>query len=455
MCCVLASSAYSAYCLYAEDERNYVAEFCDSGSAWPVMAEHVAEALAKGLVGNEGFSRIGGDTKEQVNWGMVNRANGTSGYFSLMGKEAYAYAVDMENPDLFFPTWQNGLGERAALMSLGSVRYFTKWAHGDMAVPYGYAQKQVTDGGLILYESPYAMPIGYTYDAILPAAQYEGLPALRKQQALMQAAVLDEAGEAACLGAGMPVGQPVYEETPIPYAITSMEHVRWEQEEGRLVVEEAGGRITIAFEAEKDAETYLRLRGLDIEGTWYEFINVLAGAEGTKAKKLFCTSSVCAWDGKLKNFLIPLNGQEEGPGTAAITFEASGEFKLDGIECYSLPMGGFARQAQERKKEALDAGLAKNKISGTVETSGKRVLCVSIPYGKGWSATVDGKNVPVWLCSGAYLGILLEEGAHQVCFSYQTPGLAAGARITLLALAILCSMAVWPYVKRRVRPRHR
>ena len=449
--CVLISSIFSAYCLYSEKQENYVAQFCESGSAWPILTQHVSEAAIKNLVPLTSFYRVAGDTSDQVNWGMVNGVNGTGNYFSLMGKEAYDHALDMENPDLVFPTWHNGLGERASLLSLNSVRYFTKWTDSNMAVPYGFVLRPETDGRVLLYENSYAMPVGYTYDALLPASEYEALPALRKQQAIMQAAVLGEEGEAFCLEKGMESLENVkYAEKSVPYTITSMEKVQWDKETKELLVEEAGGTITIEVLAEKGTETYLRLKGLDVEGTWYEYVNVLVGAEGTKAKKLFCTSSNCSWDNQLKNFLILLKGtKEEGLQTATITFLGSGEFKLEDIECYALPMGGFVKQAEDRKQESLEADLVHNQIQGRIRTLGKRILCLSLPYSKGWSATVDGEKTPIWVCNGAHMGIFLEEGDHQICFSYETPGLAIGAFVSFFAWMVLAGMGTYDWFRKR------
>ena len=54
-----------------------------------------------------------------------------------------------------------------------------------MAVPYGYSLVETAEGLGTLYETPYAMPIGYTYDSLITEEAWNRLSAIEKQQALM------------------------------------------------------------------------------------------------------------------------------------------------------------------------------------------------------------------------------------------------------------------------------
>lgn len=488
--CVILTAVLSSKSLYSDAGAGYTSEFQDSGTAWQSMTWLSEPAVAKsaensgilalsdtpqdfegiGNTSDTSFSRIEGDTPQETNWGMINDINGANSYFSLTRKELYDYAFDMENPDLKFPSWYNGFGERAQLLSLNSVRYFTKMENSNMAIPYGYVKKQdfqnLEMGGTgILYESPYTMPIGYTYDRVMSYEDWKALPVLRRQQAFMQAAVLEEetlSDTAIVSATGSSESKTEndrtqelqsmgtlrfadkndlnFEEMSLPYTVTTTDGIIWDQEQGRLSVMDGGGEIVVCFKENDNSETYLRVCGFDIETSGYEMLHFFVGADGTQQKKIYCTSSVSAWDGKLKNFLVLISGGtslEDGTQTARIWFPFAGEFKLEGLELYSLPMDSFVTQAADRQKENLDATLSQNQIRGNIQVSGTRILCVSIPYSEGWTAKVDGKKVPVWKCNNMHLGILLEEGTHEIIFSYQTPGLAAGFAISFLAFLCL------------------
>lgn len=466
---VLCSALLSSQSLYSNAGMAYTGEFQEAGKSWQNMTnlsevltanEMMKESSFSGISSSSltsasehvpAFWRIEGDTPQETNWGIISGINGANSYFSLTRKEIYDYAYVLENPDLKFPSWFNGFGERAALLSLNCVRYFSKMEGGTMTVPYGYVQNPQFQnsgaGGTILYETPYAMPMGYTYDKVLSVQDWDSLSALQKQQALMQAAVIhEEAFPTTAQTQLTPKSDLIFDDSPLPFTILSTEGLTWDQENGSLSVGEGGGQITVQYKVPKDSEIYLRVCGFDIEESGYEMLHFFVGADGTQEKKIYCTSSTSAWDGKLKNFLVLVNSgtcQADGSQMARIRFPFSGQFRLDRLEMYSLSMDSFVKQAQDRKKESLDSVLCQNQIKGTIQVSGDRILCVAVPYSDGWTATVDGQKVPVWKCNGMHLGIFLEEGTHQVTFSYRTPGLTAGTAITILALLLLAGTILW------------
>jgi uncharacterized membrane protein YfhO len=52
----------------------------------------------------------------------------------------------------------------------------------------------------------------------------------------------------------------------------------------------------------------------------------------------------------------------------------------------------------------------------------------------GWTAEVDGQPAEILAANYAVRAVPLASGAHRVVFSYRTPGLAAGAWVSGLAL---------------------
>lgn len=59
----------------------------------------------------------------------------------------------------------------------------------------------------------------------------------------------------------------------------------------------------------------------------------------------------------------------------------------------------------------------------------------------GWEATVDGKPVQVFPARGAFQGISVPAGSHEVEFRYRSRGLRIGAPITLVSLLVVALIA--------------
>ncbi len=125
----------------------------------------------------------------------------------------------------------------------------------------------------------------------------------------------------------------------------------------------------------------------------------------------------------------------------------------------------IARLDQEKLAQAVEAvrpgGLqvtesTATRLVGTVEASAEGSLLLSIPYDKGWTATVDGKPAVVFPADvnedgtdGALLAVKLLEGSHTVELTYRAPGQLLGLLVTLASAAVVALLALWPVMRRR------
>lgn len=445
--CVIYGSVMSSKWLYTEKGMHYTDEFQIAGTAWESMTRPT-EAKMKSEMDKNEFYRAEGGAISEANYGMLNGMNGTNPFFSIVSKDVYEYMKSLENADSKFPNWYNGMGDRSAMMSLASVRYFAAEADHSAQIPFGYEKKMETEDG-ILYETSYAMPLGYTYQEILSKEEWDDLSALQKQQAMMQAAVLDETNdrEKKLL---TKKERLLFEEQEIAYTVTESDNIVWNRENGTLQVGEGGGNLLLEWEGIEEAEIYLRICNFDTDGSGKELIYFFAGSKEKEGKKIYVTSDLSVWDGEFKNYLVAVGNGIERCENAKISIPFSGTFHLDDLKLYALPTKTFARQAQELKEEKLNAVLEKNEIKGEITVSSDRFLCISMPYSKGWSAKVDGKKVPVRKCNGMYMGVFLKEGHHVIEMRYRTSGMMAGAMITTASLMIFLWSVFDPH-KRKSR----
>ena len=54
-------------------------------------------------------------------------------------------------------------------------------------------------------------------------------------------------------------------------------------------------------------------------------------------------------------------------------------------------------------------------------------------WAPGWSATADGRRVPILPADGIFRAVAIGPGTHRIVFRYRTPGLRAGAAVSLCA----------------------
>ena len=93
------------------------------------------------------------------------------------------------------------------------------------------------------------------------------------------------------------------------------------------------------------------------------------------------------------------------------------------------------------RREMVVSRYGDTRIDATLEADKPSLLFTSIPYDKGWTVHVDGKRVKTEKLMGAFLGVRVAAGSHELRFRYHPEGLLPGAMISvfsLLALWLLC-----------------
>ncbi|MBQ8793303.1 MAG: YfhO family protein, partial [Clostridia bacterium] len=90
-------------------------------------------------------------------------------------------------------------------------------------------------------------------------------------------------------------------------------------------------------------------------------------------------------------------------------------------------------------------------FSARVTRDKKSLVFFSVPYDKGWTATVNGKAVNVEKVNAGFMAIAVDEGVSWIRFDYQNPGLALGVSVTLgAAIIFIIYMIVSSYYKKIV-----
>ena len=77
-----------------------------------------------------------------------------------------------------------------------------------------------------------------------------------------------------------------------------------------------------------------------------------------------------------------------------------------------------------------------------------RYVYFSVPYDKGWSATVDGNTAEV-IESGGMMVLFVPEGEHNIEFVYHTPGFRAGVMLSGAAFLAFFVYCFYVFIKNR------
>lgn len=317
-----------------------------------------------------------------------------------------------------------------------------------------------------VYRNEYALPMGYVYDGFISRETWDGLSPVAKQEALLQGVVTEQY-------------QGVVQEKDIRLTEKEMDYEvicksrEVSEQEGAFVVTADNATVTLKLDGISDSETYLCFEGLKYESVppydlylGEERVDPLglynktvwdalpySDRKAMKKEKVFWSEPDAAAikiktsAGNAKrfryyteahnhyndrhDFAINLGYSQEPVTQVSVTFEKSGVYSFDAMRLICQPMEGYRDQIAMRRENVFEkVVIGTDTVTGEISLEKPGLLCLSIPYAKGWSAYVDGKEAALYQANVAYMALDLDAGVHSVTLVYHTPLRKAGLCIS-------------------------
>lgn len=467
---VVAGCILNSFWKFSSHGWDAASEDIENSAVWSDWNDNELSLLSDRDAG--AYTRITG-TGLTRNANIFSNISSTQYYWSMSNPFLGKFRNDLylREPQVYF---YEGYDDRTSLLGLSAVRYYI--ANGESCIPYGFSYADEYKY-FTYYENEYALPLGYCYDKGIKKSDWEAYNPVQKQEAQLLAAYVDEDIE----------GEN-FESLNIPDYL-----MPYDPECMSPDITMAPGRITTtAGDASvvlhtKDigphSEIYVCFEGLEFVPTPEYALyfgdesvdpNSLYGKEKwdelsdeAKAKKLkknqywnsIQDTSITALAGdarKVINYMrpdMPMSGgrhdfianlgyMEEGADTVTVSFEKRGIYTFDSLSIYAVPMDDYPQKVSALKSDVLEnIELGTDTITGSISLEEQKLLCLAMPYSKGWSAYIDGIKTPVYCLNERYLGISVPLGQHNIEYRYSTPykktGFAFSAMGVMSCLAVM------------------
>lgn len=469
---VVSSVVFNAMCAYGLD--GYTKEFVPLQDARGAVFENEASRIRK-ISKREGqsFVRYTGRYLDE-NANLLEGNSSTQYYWSLGNPYIAMFNQEMALPDSRSFKYYD-LDDRTLLQELASVQYM----YVDTKDPVSYDYNQV---GEYVYRNAGKLPLGYAYQNVMNRKQYEKLDPVEKEDALLTGAYVEGKTEG--------LRNKVSHEDVRKLSFVTGKRSKYVKQKGNtFTVTRNHAKVTLQIEdAQENAETYLSLKGMQYKGfpgmsrheeRTHNTINRnslgIPAREKVEEKdadyvepdslplKIAFARDGVVLEQKEFRYYTPehqyysgrhdftLNSGYERNGITSITIEfpETGTYSFDSVEVESLSMDTYAEKTAALKKNVLknihlheNSAYALKEISGTIKADHRELLCLSIPYAKGWDAYVDGRKVNILHTNTMYMGIMLDQGYHTVRLVYHTPGLKEGMIISIAGVGI-CVLLAW------------
>lgn len=414
-------------------DDNYVNEFTGSGKGWRLLTEIPGNAIVET---NKEFYRYDQyNTTKITNAAMIQKKCSPQFYFSMSDNNISRFMREMYlnfSSDYNY----NNLDGRSVLEALAAVRYFVVKEEEKGYLPYAYKKQNgdiVIDGvKYMAYEDENALPMGITFDNYISRQEYEEMDVLRKQEALLQGVVVEEAKIAR--------GSPRFTCEEVPYTIGLGEGVT-QTGENTFEVNKKNAKISLRFQGKEESETYLILDGLHYTGKGTLF-NIRAAGKNAAKNIRYRTEGERSYCG-MHDFLCNIGYGEEAQNEITVTFPEKGTYTMEQIRIACQPVEPLKAYSAKVKEEALEqVAFGTNSMRGRIKITEPKLLLLSIPYSKGFKAYVDGKEWEIKQADTMYMALELEAGEHQIELTYTTPYLKLGILFMVLGIFSVAGL-VW------------
>ncbi|MBA3682419.1 MAG: YfhO family protein [Bacteroidetes bacterium] len=136
-------------------------------------------------------------------------------------------------------------------------------------------------------------------------------------------------------------------------------------------------------------------------------------------------------------------GQKEYISLQTATIESGkanglAKFNLkDTISPNNFNLDVYKSQVNALKADSLViSSFNNNNIKGTINCNKNEILCVSIPFDKGWHAKVDGKDAELNIVNSGHTGLFLPKGKHTVELYFELVKAKKGVILSIVGLLL-------------------
>ncbi len=364
---------------------------------------------------------------------LIMNYNSISTFSSTISGPVIDYNVQMGNT-----AWNlvqlGGFDNRTFMNALACVKYYALGDKETARIPYGFEEIDTKTEGTEtyhIYRNNYALPLGYTYDHVMSEKDFESYSALEKQEALLQSAVLEDSS-----GTSLDTEKPL--STLEEVEITGYEADGIKRKDNTIEIEKEGATLTLYFDGINDSESYLVFDGeLNPTSSNDECIVEAKLTCGNYKRKCTVRSANHTYGTGQDTFVFNMGYRKDAASKCTITFKDTGVFTCDSLKVYCQPMTNYAAYIENLTNEKLEnVAINSNIITGDISVDKEKLLVLSIPYQKGWTAYVDGKEVDIKKANLMYSAIDLEPGDHDVRLVFRRPGIKASLCLSAVGITI-------------------
>jgi len=365
-----------------------------------------------------------GEHQNWTNLGAKNHTPSTFSYNSMSNSNTYVFLRENGVYNSLHTSGTTGLGNRAPLQSLMSVKYYDNKLYDNF------------------------IPFGFVYKNRVSRTVYNNLPMAERQYLMLDACVVEEETDF--------VYTPKLVEVPFVMSQNNFDGIKINAKNVQNKV------VILTLNDFKPDKSNFAIGGAG----W------LFGTNGAKVNEVTLTlasySTGRVYDYPLfargvnkydntKDYVADFGRAETENLDIDIEYSRTAKFNFDTknihVYTYDEDANHFGETVQNLSKNHLqNITFDPHGFNGNITLTQGGTMFFSLPYSQDWVATVNGKTVALERANSGFIGLKLDAGTSDVKLSYESQDFKIGAMVTsgaICSLFIVAGFDVFFYIRRR------
>ena len=355
------------------------------------------------------------------NLGLINNYNSTSYFYSIVSKNYYNLAKELENQQMQMNEEIKTFNQRTKINELLNNRYLittNKDYH-----PYGYEVIKSFNNKTYVLENKASTSFAHLYTKSISKEDYDGLSPLQKEDVLLKYQISDKTDylELANIKS-------------IPYSSNiSLENKKV------TIKGKTNDEILLDFNGVENSELYLSITNLHREN------DLITTFDRNNHNVNVCLNDLCfsEWeDSKYltayhidnSHILVNLGYYDNISGTVKVIFNANGTYTFDNIEILAVDFSDYEKTVNDLNVKLTNLKEEDNSLSFDADIKETGTLEFTTNYNKYFDIYVDGVKVKSKIVNKYFLGCDITKGVHHIDLVYHNTLIGKSFYISLLGI---------------------
>ncbi|MBQ6886182.1 MAG: YfhO family protein [Lachnospiraceae bacterium] len=271
----------------------------------------------------------------------------------------------------------------------------------------------------VILENENALPLGFTFDSYVTEETAKNMSVVDRNASVLESVILNKEVE------GIQENTVLLEKEGMSEIPVEIEYQNCDREADILKVNE-NSKIILNIHTDIKGEGYFYANNFRLKKCTGQFGEI-------RFQDIVCKYRPGTVLNNNNSLLVCLGDMQNWGTSYEISFDKEAEYIIEGIHVFILEKEKTELFNEMRHEETLqNVVIENNEIVGEIETIGKKILFLSVPYSKGWKVYVNGEETEILKADYGFCALVLEGGENNICLKYSTPGMKAGIVCTLI-----------------------